>query len=56
MASSLLDKLKAGETQLEVNTQVIYDQNVSKLEKTFEATSQLELPSTVIKYTDNKPQ
>ena len=56
MASSLLEKLEKGETQLDVNTQVVYDQNVSKLEKTFQATSQLELPDTIIKYTDNKPQ
>ena len=56
MATSLLEKLENGETQLDASTQVIYDQNVSKLEKTFQETSQLELPVNVIKYTDNKPQ
>lgn len=56
MASSLLEKLEKGETQLDVNTQVIFDKNVSKLEKTFEETSLLDLENQPIKYTDNKPQ
>ena len=56
MATSLLDKLKAGQTQLDVNTQIIYDQNVSKIEKTFEQKSILDLPNEPVKYTDNKPE
>ncbi len=56
MATSLLEKLENGETQLDVTTQVVYDQNVSKLEKTFEETSLLDLANQPIKYTDNKPQ